>query len=1089
MQSPIHSRLLPWFCLCLLLAGRGLGSGASSELVEGARPELVEGARKAGRVDFDRDIRPLLSDHCYACHGPDKDKRKAGLRLDVKADALRPLESGGFALVPGHPEQSRLLKLISLPLDDEDHMPPRRFGKPLNPAQITLLRRWIEQGAPWAEHWSYVPPRRSEVPAVRKRRWPHHEVDRFVLARLEQERLEPNAEADRYTLVRRLSLDLTGLPPSLAEVDEFVRDKSPDAYEKLVERLLASPHCGERLALAWLDQARYADTSGYHFDGFRQMHLWRDGVIQAFQRNQPFDQFTLEQLAGDLLPDSTLDQKIASGFHRNVMTNDEGGADPDEYMAKYVVDRVSTTAQVWLGTTLGCAECHDHKYDPISTKEFYEFYAFFHNVPEKGLDGTRVRNPAPVLKVPTPDQASRLLTYLDMIPVAEKTLADRENELPKAQEKWEQGLKKDEVLPPTLPGLLLSCSFDETWQAERAGPAFASNAFPARAETLILSGTNRAWAKGKIGQALRFSETNDVLALVPALTYDSTNAFSYGAWIKLEGKTGAVFSQMEDSTTFRGLDLLFNDGKLEAHLVHQFPDDAIKVVTRDALPTNVWKHVFLTYDGSRKAAGVKIHVDGLSVPTTTSNDKLSGSLRTSVPLLIGARTNAFAFRGLIDDLRFYGRALPSAEVADLAAYPNLLLALVPARERTEEQAAELKTFFREQRAPEFRAARERLAQLRKEKEELQGKVPDTMVMEELEKPRDTFILVRGNFQQKGAKVTPNTPGCWPPLPKEQPANRLTLARWLVSTNQPLTARVIVNRYWAMLFGIGLVKTGNDFGSQGDRPSHPELLDWLASEFMSPQVRLPRETSVQNWDVKHLLRLLVTSAAYRQSALVTEEKLRRDPYNRWLARGPRIRLDAELIRDNALAISGLLNRQIGGPSVKPYQPPGIWDVTDHKYEQSKGADLYRRGLYVFWKRAAPYPSFQTFDAPSRETCTLSRPRTSTPLQSLVIMNDPVYVEAARALAARVLQEGGPGLERQLAYAFRLTLARPPEKAELKVLQQTYQEQRANFTKHDKDADALLAIGESSRPKDLPPADLAAFTAVANVLLNLNETITK
>jgi len=1064
--------------LFLVAPGPGLGWAASA-------------APSVGRVDFDRDIRPILSENCYACHGPDKDKRKAGLRLDVKTEAFRPLDSGGFALVPGRPEESRLIKRVTLPLEHEDHMPPRKSAKQLRPAQVELLRRWVEQGAPWADHWAYVPPRRPEPPMVRNRHWPRQDVDRFVLARLEQEHLSPNPEADRYTLMRRLSLDLTGLPPALADVDEFVQDKRADAYERLVERLLASPHCAERLALAWLDQARYADTSGYHFDGFRQMHLWRDEVIQAFHRNQPFDQFTLEQLAGDLLPEATLDQKIASGFHRNVMTNDEGGADPEEYMTKYAVDRASTTAQVWLGTTLGCAECHDHKFDPITTQEFYQFFAFFHNVPEKGLDGTRVRNPAPVLKVPSPDQASQLLTCLDLLPPAEKTLAERAAELPKAQEKWEKELKKEDVQVPDYPGLLLACSFDETLRSEtRAQTHAASSNAWARTESFQLNGTNRAWQKGKLGQALRFADTNDVLQAEQALAFEATNGFSYGAWIKLTGKTGAVLSQMEDGPSYRGFDLLINDGKIEAHLVHQFPENAIKVVTREALSTNVWKHVFVTYDGSQKAAGVKIYVDGVPAAINVPNDKLSASLRTQVPFRVGARTNAFAFHGLIDDLRVYERALPAAAVAALAAYPNLLVALIPAQERSEEEAADLKAFFRERRATDFLAARERVERLRKEKEDLQTKIPDTMVMQELETPRDTFVLVRGNFQQKGARVTPNTPACWPPLPKDQPVtNRLTLARWLVSTNQPLTARVIANRYWGMIFGLGLVKTGNDFGSQGDRPTHPELLDWLASEFMEPRVRLPQEPPAHAWDLKHLLRLLVTSATYRQSAAVTEEKLRRDPSNRWLSRGPRFRLEAELIRDNALAISGLLNRQIGGPSVKPYQPPGIWDVTDHKYEPSKGPDLYRRGLYVFWKRAAHYPSFQTFDAPSRETCTLLRPRTSTPLQSLVIMNDPVYVEAARTLAARVLRDGGPQLASQLVYAFRLALARPPDKAELNVLQHTYQQQHENYARHPQDADGLLAIGDSPHPEDLSAIDLAAMTGVANVLLNLNETITK
>jgi mono/diheme cytochrome c family protein len=1057
-------------------------------------PALLAAASKA-TVDFDRDIRPILSDHCSACHGPDKEKRKGGLRLDVKEDAFRKLDSGRLAIVAGRPKESRLLEVIALPLDDDDHMPPRKSGKQLSAAQIELLRRWVEQGAPWAAHWSYTSPHRPAPPQPRARKWAQHDLDRFVLARLEKEGLRPNPSADRPTLLRRVALDLTGLPPTLQEVDDFVQDPSPRAYEKVVEHYLASPHFGERLALAWLDQARYADTSGYHFDGFRQMHLWRDWVIQAFNQNKPFDQFTIEQLAGDLLPDATMEQKIATGFHRNVMTNDEGGADPEEYLAKYVVDRVSTTAQVWLGTTFGCAECHDHKYDPLSHREFYQFYAFFHNVPEKGLDGTRVRNPGPVLKVPTPLQGSKLLGYVESVPEAEKKLAERQAELPKAQQLWEEQLRNDAQAATNAsgaepPGLLLAYSFDGSIEPDPRTNAHEASGSHGRGSTNEI--TQHRWVPGRLAQALALDSNNDVVRASPPLPFSHTNAFSYGGWVKLQGKTGAVLSQMDEAPSYRGFDLLVNELKLEVHLVHQFPENAVKVVTKEPLRSNVWQHVFVTYNGNSKAAGITLYVDGQRRAVDAPIDKLTNSLAAKAPLLLGGRLNAFPFHGLLDEIRFYDRALSASEVSALATAPLLRVAARPPAERTDEEQADLKRFFREQRATDFLAAQVQLSRLKKEKEELQAAIADTMVMQELEKPRDTFVLMRGNFQQKGEKVTANTPACWPPLPPEQPANRLTLARWLVSTNQPLTARVIVNRYWAMLFGTGLVKTGNDFGSQGERPSHPELLDWLACEFMNPQVQLNPGSPAGAWDVKHLLRLLVTSATYRQAATVTEEKLRRDPNNRLLSRGPRVRLEAELIRDNALAVSGLLNETIGGPSIKPYQPPGIWDVTDHKYEQSHGRELYRRGIYVFWKRAAYYPSFQTFDAPSRETCTLTRPRTSTPLQSLVVMNDPVYVEAARVLAARTIREGGADLRQQLTYAFRLALARPPAHAELETLQRTYRQQRDHFLAEPKSASALLAIGESPAPQLSEPAaqaDLAAMTGVANVLLNLNETLNK
>lgn len=1066
-RSTKHFGLAGWSVgACALRVTAALLAGSAAGLSAAGRGE------RGGSIDFGRDIRPILSDNCFACHGPDKDKRKAGLRLDVKAEAMRKLDSGEVAIVPGDPEKSRLLRVIALPSDDDDHMPPARTGKKLTAGQIELLRRWIRDGAAWAEHWAYVAPERPAVPEVKHRKWPRGEVDRFVLAELEARGLKPNLEADRYALIRRVTLDLTGLPPTVAEVDDFVADTSTNAYEKVVARLLASPRFGERLALAWLDQARYADTSGYHFDGFRQMHLWRDWVIAAFNDNKPFDQFTIEQLAGDLLPDATIDQKIATGFHRNVMTNDEGGADPDEYLAKYVVDRVNTTAQVWLGTTLGCAECHDHKYDPITTREFYQLYAFFHNVPEKGLDGTRVRNPAPVLRVPSPDQGSRLLRLLDQIPAAEKTVADREAELPKAQAAWEEEQRKAEQPELALPGLVRAWTFDDSADAGGSGVA-----------------TNRA--AGKLGQALALTGgTNGAVAMGQAVSFDATNAFSYGAWVKLAGRTGAVLSKMDEGPGYRGFDLLINDTKAEVHLVDRFPDHALKVVTKDPLPTNAWVHLMVTYDGSNKAGGLRIFVDGKNRALDVSVDKLasSSSIRAKAPLLIGARLGAFPFSGWIDEVRFYDRRLKSEEVAKLFADAALRIARLPADRRSEEQAADLRSYFREHAATAFLAARERLAALRKDKDDLLAQIPDTMVMEELEKPRDTFVLTRGNFQSKGDRVGPGTPACWPPLPAGPVTNRLSLARWLVSTNQPLTARVTVNRYWAMLFGTGLVKTANDFGSQGERPSHPALLDWLACEFMQPSSQ-GVAGRLQAWDVKHLLGLLVTSATYRQSAVVTPEKLERDPYNRLLTRGPRVRLDAELVRDNALAISGLLNPRIGGPSVKPYQPPGIWDGTDHKYEQSHGPELYRRGMYVFWKRAAHYPSFQAFDAPSRETCTVQRPRTSTPLQALVVMNDPVYVEAARALAARVLREHPRDRERQVALAFRLALARPPDRKELAVLVRTFEEQRANFARDRRAVEQWLAVGESPRPAGVDAVELAAMTGVANVVLNLNETLTR
>jgi mono/diheme cytochrome c family protein len=752
-------------------------------------------------VDFNRQVHPILSENCFQCHGPDDRQRKAKLRLDRKDDAL----GHGAVVVPGHADRSDLIDRLTTD-DPARRMPPAKTGKHLAPRQIDLLRRWIDEGAKWNRHWAFVKPERPRLPSVQNRGWVRNPVDAFILARLEREGLSPSPEADRATLIRRVTLDLTGLPPTPAEVDAFLSDPAPDAYEKLVDRLLASPRYGERLALDWLDAARFADTHGYHIDSARDMTRWRDWVIRAFNDNMPFDRFTVEQVAGDLLPSATVEQQVASGFNRNHMINFEGGAIPEEYHTAYLIDRVNTTGMVWLGLTVGCAQCHDHKYDPLTQKEYYQLFAFFHNVPENGLDG-RNGNAVPVLPVPTPEQRQRL-------------------------------------------------------------------------------------------------------------------------------------------------------------------------------------------------------------------DRLAAEIK-----------------------ELEQEAQPGSE----------------------------------------------LDRLKKERAALEKRLPTTMVMQEMAKPRDTFTLVRGQYDKHGDKVTAALPAFLPLLPKGEPANRLGLARWLVAPGQPLTARVTVNRFWQMYFGTGIVKTAEDFGSQGEWPSHPELLDYLATEFVRT-----------GWDVKALQRLIVTSATYRQSSKVTPELLAKDPDNRLLARMTRVRLPAELIRDQALAVSGLLNREIGGASVYPYQPKGIWEelmaredndkFTAQIYVQGHGKGLYRRGMYTFWKRTAPPPSLTTLDAPDREVCTVRRPRTNTPLQALVLLNDPTFVEASRKLAERLMTEAETPDER-IALAFRLATARRPSAAETAVLRKVYEAQLVVYRADGKAALKLLSVGESRRNEGLDPAELAAWTMVASAILNLDETVTR
>lgn len=1055
----------------------------------------LAGLQAGTPVDFNREIRPVLSEHCYACHGPDDGKRKAGLRLDEQESALAPLKSGHRAIVPGHPESSSLVQRLTT-RDADDLMPPPAHGKPLQPAQIELLTRWVKEGAPWRRHWSFIPPEKPPLPSVRRSSWPSNPIDRFVLAKLEQAGLAPTADADKSTLLRRVTFDLTGLPPTPEEVDAFQSDRSSQAYERVVDRLLASPRYGERMAVQWLDLARYADTAGYHFDGVRFMWLWRDWVIHAFNSNKPYDVFTVEQWAGDLLPHPTREQRIATGFVRNNMTNDEGGADPDEYLNKYVADRVNTLGAVWLGMTVGCAECHDHKFDPLRTREFYELYAFFHNVPEKGLDRIRTDNPPPRLPVATDLQAHQFVEANFRVRDAEKTLQDRSNELGETQEKWERETVARPPHPSDTNAVLAHWSFEGQTALTLPASLVLSNrwAGPAAPE----------FTNGQLGQALKLDGQSSLDISVPS-DFFPTQGFSFGGWIK-SASNGAVLSKMEKSPGFRGFDLFSNDGRLEVHFIHQYPDGGLKVRTRDKIESGAWQHVLVTYDGSTKAAGLRLYVNGRSRDLDVEKDQLSGPWTNEEPLRLGSRHQEARWTGSLDELVFYRRVLSAEEAQALTLEGLLPVIRISRGQRTESQRQDLQRVYKDAFAVDYLRAEKALAQARQWSDKLLSEIPTTMIMEEMEPPRETYRLVRGDFRNRAERVFPNTPAFLPALAKAQICNddgrlrlrtgpppvsstnynRLDLAAWLIDPAHPLTARVTVNRYWALFFGQGLVKTINDFGAQGEWPSHPELLDWLACRFRDGEPRGPRPVAA--WDVKALVRLIVTSRTYRQAALVTPDRLEKDAYNRLFTRGPRLPLDAEFVRDNALFVSGLMDPRVGGASVKPYQPPGLWDGTDSVFVQDHGADLYRRGLYVYWRRSAHYPAFAAFDAPNREVCTFLRQRTQTPLQSLVLMNDPAFVECARGLAQRVIREEPQQLQRRLLRAFRLTLGRTPAPAELATLQRTYDQQLAHFTANPPTAQALLAVGEAKRPENADPIALAALTAVANVLLNLNETIT-
>jgi hypothetical protein len=1028
-------------------------------------------------IDFNRDIRPILSDTCFTCHGPDDKQRKAGLRFDTRDGAF----SKPGVIVPGNSSASRLFQRIGAERP-EVRMPPPESGHSLTSNQIDLIGRWIDEGARWETHWAYIPPGRPEVPNVRNSAWPRNAIDNFVLERLEKEGFSPSPEADKTTLLRRVTLDLTGLPPTPAEIDSFLADKSSDAFEKRVDQLLRSPHYGERMTMQWLDLARYADTHGYHIDSHRDMWRWRDWVINAFNQNLPFDRFTIEQLAGDLLPNPTNDQLIASGFNRNHMINYEGGAIPEEYQVEYVVDRIETTTNVWMGMTMGCARCHNHKYDPITQKEFYQFFAFFNTISEEGLDG-RTGNAKPNLKLPSADQKTRLEELKLAIATKEKLLSDAK--VSAAQEAWEKTFTGKVAISPR-DGLVAHYELDGNFSDLSGG---------LRHGTTVTG--DPTFGAGQLGRAVNFDGDTQV-SFGSVGDFRSNDPFSLTVWLRGSGNTPvAALQKIERGPRRRGWELVLDDlelvgiqrraARLSVRLISEWPSNAIQVRTTDRLTLGDWYHLTLTCDGSGKATGINLFVNGKLHPTEVIQDSLSGPIDTDSSLQLGNKATGQPFRGGIDDLRLYSRVISPSEIKTLAIdYPVQAILSGVFGKRSKDEIARVRDYFLARAAPEsVRVEYEALKSLKERSEELERSIPTVMVMSEMEKPRETFVLGRGDYRNKTEKVMPDVPSVLPPLAKNKVSNRLALAEWLTAPDHPLTARVAVNRYWQMYFGAGIVKTAEDFGSQGDLPSHPKLLDWLAMEFIQ-----------SGWDIRAMQRLIVTSATYRQSSRVSPTLLEKDPENRLLARGARLRLPAEFVRDNALAISGLLERNIGGPSVFPYQPRGLWEemafgdgFSAQSYVQSKGKDLYRRSLYTFWKRTVPPASLVVFDAPDREKCTARRALTNTPLQALVLLNDPTYLEAARVLAERTVEPGVRDDGRRIASMFRAATGRMPSRDEIRTLLDLLKTQLNNFKGDLGAAQKLIAVGYSSRKSDHKPSEMAAWTIVASTILNLDETITK
>lgn len=1143
---------------------------------------LPANAAPPAKLDYNRHVKPILAKNCFACHGPDDEHREGGVRLDLREAALAKGESGALPVVPGKSSHSEVWKRISA-TDDGEKMPPPATGNTLTSDQAAVLKRWIDEGAEYAPHWSFVAPVRPQPPQVKRADWPANPIDRFILAELEAAGLAPAEEADKRTLARRASLDLRGLPPTIAEVDAFLADSSPDAYEKLVDRFLADPAFGERWARMWLDQARYADSRGYGSDPLRVIWRYRDWVVDAFNRNQPFDQFTVDQLAGDLLENPTLEQRVATAFHRNTMTNTEGGTDDEEFRVAAVKDRIDVTLQVWMGLTIGCAKCHNHKFDPLSQKEYYQAYAIFNQTADNDQPSE-----SPVLEAPSPGAVDELRRIDAQVAAARQTLQEQTEKLGPQREAWEASLR-DETGWKTLHAAEV--------RAEPAGPKFETQsdgtilaserssggveyiveaALPAGAGPTALRLETLPGAPLPQGGAGFADDGNFVLSRVAATVLPAkAGAPLLARYVRVElpgkarmlslaevevesaGKNAALQgAATQSSTDYDGpagkaadgnTSGEYHEAKSTTH-TKQEDDPWWEVDLKAPAPISevvVWNRT----DGGAAIGGrlagyrVRLLDDARNVvwtsdkaPLPSPEARLAVSGERSVRLV--KATSDFTQKGFSTDDVLAAEAAPKKgwSVAKQQAKPHQLVLLpegpvqlapgerlqvrlvqryqdakytlgrfrlsassspawtrrtqlpfevsnaldVAAEQRSAAQKNLVLQAFQEA-SPELKPLREALAKL----EASRPKPPTVPVMEELPvaRRRKTHLMQKGNFLAPGEEVSAALPAAFHPLAEAAPVDRKALASWIVDPKNPLTARVAANRFWSQLYGIGLVETEEDFGTQGELPSHPELLDWLATEF----IRL-------KWDVKAFLKTILLSKSYRQASTVTPEALAADPRNRLLSRAPRFRLEAEMIRDQALAASGLLSRRMYGPSVFPPQPEGLWQAAfngERTWQTSPGEDRWRRGIYVFWRRTVPYPSMAAFDAPSRENCTVRRIRTNTPLQALVTLNDPVYVEAAQALGRRMVREGGSSLEERLAFGWKLATTKPATEAQVQSLSALWKKTQARYAEDSGAALKLATDPLGPLPKDLfpSPADAAAWTLVGNVLLNLDAVLTR
>lgn len=1071
----------------LSIIGMGLLFSCGPDL-----PEDVETAyqKLPDEIDFNQHVKPILSDKCFICHGPDKAKVKAGLQLHLPelAYAESPNVPGRFSIVPGDAGSSEMVNRI-LTDDPEITMPEPSSHLDLSAHEKAMLVKWIEDGAEYKDHWAFLPPKEQEPPNVKLQDRIANGIDNFILAKLEKESMAPSPPADREMVLRRLSFDLTGLPPTLEEIDAFVNDDSPNTYEKQIDRLLASPYYGEQMTLDWMDLSRYADTHGYTVDRYRDVSLWRDWVIRSFNKNRPYDQFLEWQLAGDMMENASKEQILATTFNRLHPQNLEGGIIDEEFRSEYVADRANVMSEGFLGLTMACAKCHDHKYDPISQKNYYEVYSFFNNVNESGQIPWDWSMPVPNMLLPT-DEEEKFLAYVDgLIDGKEKQVGKVVKTESSETEKWiaSEGYKK--IKTKAVPDhLIAKIDFDNGTINNSVAPYHKGEM-----KQQFAKNQKAVFAEGKSGKGLLF-DGDTWLDMGKLAVFRRNEPFSIGIQVFIPNDLGdgQIFHKHSSTQlySYRGYHLSLHENKIELLLAHVWPDNAIVERTLEDVPKDRWVQLTMTYDGSSKADGLKVFVDGAEKKTEVINDNLYKDIvfgnhedyiydmPVDPGLQIGAIWRGKGIGGAkADDILVFDKELTAVEVAQIAD-PELLRPVLAKSndELSKTERKNLENFYLATKSKKYRQSLAELEKVRETQADSIERVESIMVMKEMEEPRETYVLERGQYDSYGERVYPNTPERIFAYPDSLPKNRLGLAKWVTSKKNPLTARVAVNRYWQNMFGTGIVRTVEDFGNQGELPSHPALLDWLAIEFME-----------SGWDVKALHKLMAMSNTYRQSSKASEDMLARDKKNRLLARGPAKRLTGEMLRNNALVASGLMNDKIGGPSVKPYQPEGLWKINGAAYEEDKGDKLYRKSMYTIWKRTVPHPTIATFDAPERSFCTVRRQETNTPLQALVLLNDPTYVEASRVLGNSMLQYRDP--DKGISEVFKKLTGRKIKSSELKLLAELQQKEYEKFKKNGAKTEGWLNTGEFRIENDEDAALVAANAVVASTIMNSDATIMK